>query len=214
MSASASLPHEDRAPLEAVRVDVARVSGMDNACYLLECTATGARLLVDAADDAPRLLELADGRLDVVVTTHGHADHHRALAEVVAATGAQVLVGAPDAGDLPVPADRELHHRDVVEVGDLRLDVVALRGHTPGSVALVHHDPSGRVLAFTGDSLFPGGVGATGGDPDRFTQLLHDVEDRLFMVLPDQTEVLPGHGEPTTLQAERVHLPEWRRRGW
>ncbi|WP_366146483.1 MBL fold metallo-hydrolase [uncultured Pseudokineococcus sp.] len=187
---------------------------MDNACYLLECRATGARLLVDAADDAPRLLELCDGRLDVVVTTHGHWDHHRALPAVVAATGARVLVGAEDAGDLPVPADRLLRHGDVVEVGHLRLDVVALRGHTPGSVALVLRDPSGRVLALTGDSLFPGGVGATGGDADRFRQLLDDVEARLLAVLPDRTEVLPGHGEPTTLGAERPGVPQWRSRGW
>ncbi|MEJ5944763.1 MBL fold metallo-hydrolase [Pseudokineococcus basanitobsidens] len=203
-----------RPVLQAVRVSTARVSEMDNACYLLTCTATGAQLLVDAADDAPRLLDLAGGRLDAVVTTHGHRDHHRALPEVVRATGAQVLVGEPDAGDLPVPPDRVLRHGDVVEVGDLRLDVVGLRGHTPGSVALVLHDPSGRVLVLTGDSLFPGGVGATGGDAARFARLLDDVVERLFSVLPDRAEVLPGHGEPTTLGAERPHLAAWRERGW
>ena len=201
-------------PLAAARLSSARVSAMDNACYLLECQATGARLLVDAADDAPRLLALCDGRLDAVVTTHGHWDHHRALPAVVEAAGARVLVGADDADDLPVPADRLLENGDVVEVGRLRLDVVGLRGHTPGSVALVLHDPSGRVLALTGDSLFPGGVGATGGDAARFRQLLDDVEARLFAELPDRTEVLPGHGEPTTLGAERAHLPQWRDRGW
>nr|WP_298802873.1 MBL fold metallo-hydrolase [uncultured Pseudokineococcus sp.] len=200
--------------LVSARLSSARVSAMDNACYLLECTATGRRLLVDAADDAPRLLALADGRVDAVVTTHGHWDHHRALPEVVAATGAQVLVGAEDAADLPVPADVLLRHGDVVAVGELRLDVVGLRGHTPGSVALVLHDPGGRVLALTGDSLFPGGVGATGGDAGRFTRLLDDVEERLFAVLPDRTEVLPGHGEPTTLGAERPSLADWRARGW
>ncbi|MDU2058531.1 MAG: MBL fold metallo-hydrolase, partial [Dermabacter sp.] len=63
-------------------------------------------------------------------------------------------------------------------------------------------------------SLFPGGVGATRGDSERFTSLLNDVEERLFDVLPDETWVYPGHGEDTTIGAERPHLAEWRERGW
>ena len=71
---------------------------MANNCYLLRCRATDEQLLVDAAADAPRLLELiGDGGLATVVTTHQHWDHHRALAEVVAATGAATVAGADDA---------------------------------------------------------------------------------------------------------------------
>lgn len=207
-------PRPGTAPgLESARLADIHVSTMDNVAYLLECRRTGARLLVDAADDAPAVLDLAGGRLDAVVTTHRHRDHVRALADVVAATGARTYAGAPDAEHLPVPVDVPLRHGDVVAVGDLALDVVHLRGHTPGSVALVLHDPGGRVLAFTGDSLFPGGVGRTSGQED-FTSLLGDVEERLFGVLPDSTEVLPGHGAPTTLGAERPHLAAWRARGW
>ncbi len=150
-----------------------------------------------------------------VVTTHGHWDHHRALPEVVAATGAPCLVGRADAGDLPVAADRLLDHGDVVEVGEVVVSVVHLRGHTPGSVALVVPGAAPHpTLALTGDSLFPGGVGNTWQDPDRFAQLLADVVERLFDDLPDSTLVQPGHGDGTTLGAERPHLDAWRQRGW
>lgn len=191
------------------------VSTMDNACYLLTCSATGAQLLVDAADDAPALLGLVSagsGRLDMVVTTHQHWDHHRALADVVAATGARTAAGAEDADALPVAPDERLTHGDTVVVGDLSLGVVHLRGHTPGSVALVWRDAGGGTHAFTGDSLFPGGPGRT-TNPGDFNSLMDDLEARVF-TLPDETKVYPGHGEGTTLGTERPHLQEWRERGW
>ena len=186
-----------------------------NNCYLLRCTATGDTLLVDAAGDAPRLLELVgDGRLVAVVETHGHWDHQQALAEVVAATGADVLVHADDAADLPVPATRLLADGDVVEVEQARLDVVHLLVHTPGSVALVYDGDPERPHVFSVDSLFPGGVGNTDKDPERFGTLLDDVERKLFGPLPDAAWVYPGHGADTTLGAERPALPDWRARGW
>lgn len=214
--------HVDLGP---VVLSKASVSAEDNCCYVLTCAATGAQLLVDAADDAPAVLALleeaarAAGRAAVdpvaVVTTHGHRDHHRALPEVRSATGAACLVGRDDAGDLPVPADRLLDHGDVVEVGELVVAVVHLRGHTPGSVALVVPGAAPHpTLALTGDSLFPGGVGNTWQDPDRFAALLADVTERLFDVFPGDTLVQPGHGDGTTLGAERPSLASWRERGW
>ena len=197
------------------------VSEMDNNCYLVSCRATGEQLLIDAADDAPRLLALvAEGEaqggrgLARVVTTHRHWDHHRALADVVAATGAAAAAGRDDAAELPVPVDQRLDHGDGVAIGDLRLDVVHLRGHTPGSVALVLTSADGSVHAFTGDSLFPGGVGNTRGDAAAFRSLITDVEERLFGAYPDATWVYPGHGKDTTLGKERPSLPEWHERGW
>lgn len=193
------------------------VGPQDNNAYLLTCAGTGAQLLVDAADDAPRLLALVaegSGELDVVVTTHRHPDHHRALAAVVEHTGARTAAGAADADGLPVPPGQLLEQGQQVTFGQIALDVVHLRGHTPGSVALVYHDPAGHPHAFTGDSLFPGGVGNTDGDPARFAQLLDDVQQRLFDVLPDETWVYPGHGSDTTLGAERPQLASWRARGW
>ncbi len=192
------------------------VSEMANNAYLLRCTATGEALLIDAAaePDALRAL-IGDADLRTVVTTHGHWDHHRALPDVVEATGAQTVAHAADAPDLPVRVRRTVGHGDSVDVGEQRLDVVHLRGHTPGSIALVWHGSADAgVHVFTGDSLFPGGVGNTQQDPERFASLIDDVEERLFGTLPDEAWVYPGHGKDTTIGAERPHLAEWRARGW
>jgi glyoxylase-like metal-dependent hydrolase (beta-lactamase superfamily II) len=190
-----------------------------NNCYLLRCRATGDQLLVDAAAEPDTLLPLiGDAGLTAVVTTHQHWDHHRALADVVAATGADVLVGSPDAAAVTdqtgVAVTRSLVHGDTVAVGDCTLEVIALRGHTPGSVALLYDDPAGTPHLWTGDSLFPGGVGNTFGDADAFVQLIDDVEDRIFRRLPDETWFYPGHGDDSVLGRERPHLAEWRERGW
>lgn len=194
------------------------VSAMDNNAYLIVDLRTGDHLLIDAADDAPRLQELlaaesAVGSLVGILTTHRHPDHHGALAELAASTRAPVLAGAEDVDHLPAAVDHRLGHGDSVAVGSLSLQVVALRGHTPGSVALVLADDGAPALVFTGDSLFPGGVGKT-ASADDFTSLITDVTARLFEAYPDETVVLPGHGDNTTLGVERPYLPEWRARGW
>lgn len=191
------------------------VSDMANNAYLL-VAGDGEALLIDAAAEPEKLLELiGDADLRTVVTTHGHWDHHRALPQVVEATGAVTVAHPADAGDLPVPVQRPVEHGDTVAVGDQTLEVVHLRGHTPGSIALVWRGPGDAgTHVFTGDSLFPGGVGNTQKDPRRFGSLIDDVEQRIFAVLPDDTWVYPGHGDDTTLGAERPHLGEWRARGW
>ena len=190
------------------------VGEMDNNVYLLRCRQTDEQLLVDAADDGPHVLEVvgSDG-LARVVTTHRHWDHHRALPEVVAATGAETVAGAEDAGELPVPVDRRVGDGDVVEVGACRLEVIHLVGHTPGSIALLYDDPDGTPHLFTGDSLFPGGVGKTWSAED-FTTLVDDVTTKVFDRLPDETWFYPGHGADSTLGEQRPHVEEWRARGW
>ncbi|MEU5399326.1 MBL fold metallo-hydrolase [Streptomyces sp. NPDC005963] len=191
------------------------VGPMDNNCYLLRCRTTGEQLLVDAANDAQTLLRLiGDDSITSVVTTHRHGDHWQALDEVVAATGARTYAGAFDAEGIPVPTDVRVNDRDTIRVGRVELTARHLVGHTPGSIALIFDDPHGHPHVFTGDCLFPGGVGNTRKDPEAFASLLHDVETKLFAPLPDETWVYPGHGKDTTLGAERPHLPEWRERGW
>lgn len=203
--------------LPALTIRKLEVGGFGNNAYLLTCRSTGAQLLVDAAADADRLLELVDagpGGLATVVTTHRHHDHVGALAEVVRATGARTVAGADDADALPVRVDDRVGQGDTVRFGDVVLDVVHLRGHTPGSIALAYADPEGTTHLFTGDSLFPGGVGNTKNEGQSFASLIEDVTTRVFDVYDDDTWFYPGHGDDSTLGAERPHLPEWRARGW
>ncbi len=202
--------------LAGLTISKLAVSEMANNVYLVRSTATGEGLLIDAAAEPAAVLALiGEAGVGIVVTTHGHWDHHRALPQVVEATGAVTVAGTADAADLPVPVERTVEHGDTVTVGDQTLEVVHLRGHTPGSIALVWRGGEGAgTHVFTGDSLFPGGVGNTDKDPTRFATLIDDVERKLFGPLPDETWVYPGHGADTTLGAERPSLPEWRARGW
>jgi glyoxylase-like metal-dependent hydrolase (beta-lactamase superfamily II) len=191
------------------------VGSMNNNAYLLRCRRTGEQLLIDAAAEPETLLELigADG-IASVVTTHRHGDHWQALAPVVEATGARTYAGRYDAEGIPVATDVPVEDGDTVRVGEVALTARHLTGHTPGSITLVYDDPHGHPHLFTGDCLFPGGVGNTHDDPEAFASLLDGVEAKLFAQLPDETWVYPGHGGDTTLGAERPHLKEWRERGW
>ena len=190
------------------------VGPMDNNAYLLRCVSTGDQLLIDAANEPERLLELVgDGGLSTVVTTHRHGDHWQGLAEVVAATGARSVAHGEDAGELPVDTE-PVADGAVIPVGTCGLEVIHLVGHTPGSIALLYRDPSGVPHLFTGDSLFPGGVGNTFGSAANFQSLIGDVEAKVFDRLPDETWFYPGHGKDSTLGTERPALPEWRARGW
>ena len=192
------------------------VGPMSNNAYLLRCTQSDEGLLIDAANEADRLRELVTFEgppVSAILTTHRHADHWQALADPAEFAGAAVYAGDPDADELPVAVDERLRHGDEITVGDLSMSIIALRGHTPGSVAVLYQDPEGEPHLFTGDSLFPGGVGKT-GSPENFRSLIDDVEARIFDVLPDETWFYPGHGNDSTLGAERPHLGEWRNRGW
>jgi glyoxylase-like metal-dependent hydrolase (beta-lactamase superfamily II) len=192
---------------------------MSNNCYLLRCHDSGEQVLIDAADSAEVLLTLiGEAGLIAVITTHQHWDHHRALAEVVTATGASVVAGVPDAAAITeqtgVPVSHPLGAGDTVTVGSCTLEVIPIAGHTPGSIALLYDDPDGHPHLWTGDSLFPGGVGNTFGDADAFVQLVDEVSTKIFDRLPDDTWFYPGHGNDSTLGAERASLGEWRERGW
>ncbi len=205
----------DTRTLPALTITKLSVGGeMDNNAYLLRCNETGDQLLIDAANDADRLLELIGGDgLSTVVTTHQHPDHWQALAEVVDATDAVSIAHPLDAPGLPVESET-VDEGGTVEVGEVSLEVIHITGHTPGSIMLLYRDPTGIPHLFTGDSLFPGGVGNTQGDAARFATLIDDVEHKVFDKLPDETWFYPGHGKDGTLGNERASLPEWRARGW
>jgi len=192
------------------------VGQMDNNAYLVTCSQTGETLLIDAANDAEILLELIERfapKLSLIVTSHQHWDHIQALGKVAEATGAPTAAHRLDAEPLPVKPNRFLAHGDTIKIGELTFDVIHLQGHTPGSVALALVGADEATHLFTGDCLFPGGVGKTWKDGD-FEKLLGDVTTRVFDVYGDSTVVYPGHGDDTTLGTERPHLDEWKERGW
>jgi glyoxylase-like metal-dependent hydrolase (beta-lactamase superfamily II) len=189
------------------------VGGMNNNAYLL-VNESGQGLLIDAAAEPQRLLEMiGDTPVTKIVTTHRHPDHWQALAELKAATGAVTVAHPADAPGIPVPTDELVEDGDAIEFGDTRLHVTHLVGHTPGSIALTLNAAGPRPHLFTGDCLFPGGPGRT-TTPETFNSLMTDLEERIFARLPDSTWIYPGHGNDSTLGAERPHLEEWRARGW
>ena len=194
------------------------VGPMDNNTYVVTCSRSGASLLIDAANDAELLVELVREhapKLQLIVTSHQHFDHWQALEALAAATGVPTAAHQLDAEPLPVTPQRYLADGDTITVGDLVFDVIHLQGHTPGSVALALRPDGERTATqlFTGDCLFPGGPGRT-TRPDEFDSLMSGLETKVFDRYDDDTVVYPGHGDDTTLGAERPHLAEWRARGW
>jgi glyoxylase-like metal-dependent hydrolase (beta-lactamase superfamily II) len=207
-----------RRTLPGATILKASVGPMDNNAYLVTCSATGETLLIDAANDADVLVDLVRNhapKVSLIVTSHQHFDHWQALEALAQATGAPTAAHEIDAEPLPVKPKRLLTGGDSVQIGELTFDVIHLRGHTPGSIALALNGPAtgGVTQLFTGDCLFPGGVGKT-WQPGDFDRLLEDVTTRVFDVYDDRTVVYPGHGDDTTLGAERSSLGEWRERGW
>ncbi|NED93892.1 MBL fold metallo-hydrolase [Phytoactinopolyspora alkaliphila] len=186
----------------------------DNNAYVLRCRQTGEELLIDAAAEPDRILTTCgEGPLVRIVTTHRHRDHWSALDDVARATGAATVAHPDDAPGIAVPVAEPVRDGERVRFGSCELAVIHLAGHTPGSIALLYDDPTGPPHLWTGDALFPGGVGKTTSSED-FASLLDGVERKLFDLLPDETWVYPGHGDDTTLGRERPHLADWRARGW
>ena len=184
-----------------------RVGDMENNVYVLECPETHDALVVDACFEPETILAGSDGANVVgIVQTHAHFDHVQALPGLKAKLAVPVL--AHPGEDYPVAIDRELSDGDSISFGNRRVTVLSTPGHTPAGICLW---TEGHLVS--GDTLFPGGPGNTWGDPDAFAKIIRSIESKLF-VLPDETAVYPGHGEDTTIGAEKPHLQEWKDRGW
>ena len=200
-------------PDTTARVRKLSVGSMDNNVYILTDTASARSVLIDAANDAPRILnEVSDVVLEGILTTHGHADHWQALGEVAEATGAPTFIHPDDAEMLPLTPDRELADEMTLTFGGVTVEMIHTPGHTPGSTCVLLRGGATNYL-FSGDTLFPGGPGNTFGDAQAFSTIMKSLRERLF-TLPDETIVCPGHGDGTTLGAERPQLEEWQARGW
>ena len=197
-------------PIEGGATEVHRlVAGpLENNVYIVVCKATGEAVIIDAADDAGRIIDkAAPFRVQAVLTTHSHADHIGAATAVRDALGVPFCIHPADAPATGITPFDPISHGEQIRFGDLTMEAIHTPGHTPGSTCFLLED-----LLFSGDTLFPGGPGAT-TDPARFHEVMTSLEQHLF-TLPDETRVLPGHGLATTIGAERPSLPEWWRRGY
>ena len=193
-----------------VEVHKVVVGPVENNVFVIRCTETGEAVLIDAANEHERLLELCRGLgVRTVLETHGHWDHIQAIPAVRDA-GYEVGVTAEDAAMLP-SYDYLLEDDTVIEVGRLRLRTLHTPGHTRGSMSF---HVEGTPLLFTGDTLFPGGPGATQYEGGHFPTILRSIEERIFSRFDGATIVLPGHGLDTTIGNESPHLDEWVARGW
>ncbi len=195
------------------RLEVHRlvVGSYDNNVFVIRCRETGEAVLIDAANEHEKLLELCTA-LNVrrVLETHGHWDHIQAVPALREA-GLSVAVTAADAPMLKdVGYDVFIDDAEVIEVGRLRLHAIHNPGHTPGSISFLIE---GAPLLFSGDTLFPGGPGGTKFEGGDFNTIIDSIDNKLF-TLPPSTIVLPGHGLDTTIGHERPHLREWVDRGW
>ncbi len=193
-----------------VEVHAVVVGPFENNVFVIRCRETGEAVLIDAANEHDRLLELCRQLgVTTVLETHGHWDHIQAVPQMREA-GYRVAVTAADAAMLP-SYDDIIDDDIVIAVGRLNLRSIHTPGHTPGSVCF---QLDAAPILLSGDTLFPGGPGNTKSKEGDFTTIITSIEDRLFRPLAAHTLVLPGHGKDTTLAAEIPHLDEWVARGW
>lgn len=193
-------------------MNVTKLSGlgpMENNVYVVVCPRTNDSAVIDASYDAARIVEATSGtNVRYILLTHSDPDHIDVLQELRERLGVPVGVHTADADRLPAPPDFDIADGQEIKVGDVTLRAMHTPGHTPGSLCFY----AGGTL-ISGDTLFPGGPGATRGDKDRFAQIIAAIREKL-LVLPDETAVRPGHGDDTTIGAEKPHLQEWIDRGY
>jgi glyoxylase-like metal-dependent hydrolase (beta-lactamase superfamily II) len=194
---------------DRIRVVKMNVGEYDNCAYVVACAATDRAVVVDAAAEAGRIVAACEGLVvDAILTTHGHWDHIQALDEVKDALGVPWLMHLDDVEIAGRQPDDPITHAQEFTVGEIALHAEHTPGHTPGSVSFVL-----EPMVFSGDTLFPGGPGATRWDYSSFGQIMDSIETHLF-TLPDPTIVYPGHGAATTIGDEKPHATAWRARGW
>ncbi len=172
-------------------------------------------IVIDPAHDAAAVAEAVGGRrVRAILLTHGHDDHIRAARETAELLGAPLHLNPADrmlwdAVHPDTAPDAEIAGGDVFEVAGVSLMAVHTPGHSPGSTSFV---APALGAVFTGDTLFQGGPGATGRSYSDFPTIIESIRTQLF-ILPEETVVHTGHGDTTTIGAEKPQLREWIARG-
>lgn len=196
-------------PVSPPELSVMAAGPSDNRVYILSCPDTKKAVIIDAADEADRIISACQGlEVQAILTTHGHSDHIQAVDAVKSALQVPFFLHPADHEIAGRSFDEPLKDRQEFDLGTINIHVIHTPGHTPGSVSFVVES-----MIFSGDTLFPGGPGATRWAYSSFSQIMDSIEQRL-MSYPDPTVVYPGHGDETTIGQERPHLEEWRTRGW
>ncbi len=182
------------------------VSGFENNAYLLTCRRTNHSVIIDTPDRPFELVEAAKQTdVQAVLITHNHLDHLQGFDHVLSNFRVSVGIGADDAHAVMSPPAGLIDVSDgnFVTAGDISLRGISTPGHTPGSTCymLPSESPGSTPHVFTGDTLFPGGPGKS-GSAEAFSQIVSSIES-LLLPLPENTVVLPGHGDSTTIESSR-----------
>jgi len=196
------------------------VGPLDVNCYVLGCEDTKKSAVIDPGGNANVILQEID-RLGVdvayIICTHGHGDHIGGVDELIKITSADLIIHPADK-DMLYDAKKNLslyighsvvleseystvEDGDVIKLGNLKLEILNVPGHTPGSISIRAND-----VVFTGDALFAGAIGRTDFPGGNHQQLIHSIKTKLF-TLPAYTRVFPGHGSDTFIGQEMHHNP-------
>ncbi|MHB8171557.1 MAG: MBL fold metallo-hydrolase [Thermincolia bacterium] len=189
-------------------------------CFIIGCEQTKEAAVIDPGGDAKVILSLLDKEgleLKYIINTHGHIDHIGANDEVKAASGAKIIIHELDAEMLTNPrknlsafmgamnsfkaADKTVKDGDMIQVGNLELKVIHTPGHTPGGICLKQ-----GALLWTGDTLFQGSIGRSDFPGGNHDTLISSIKTKLT-VLPDDTQVFPGHGPSSNIGEEKRSNP-------
>jgi glyoxylase-like metal-dependent hydrolase (beta-lactamase superfamily II) len=185
---------------DSVQIEKLTLGPFETNCYIITCHLTGESVLVDAPAEAAEILNRLKGTHPrYILITHNHMDHLGALSELRTKLNVPVSSHPLDTKGLPSPPEIPLHDNDTVSFGKIRLKVLHTPGHTPGSLSFW----AGKYL-LSGDTIFPGGPGKT-RTPADLKQIIQSITSKIF-VLPDDTEVYPGHGDSTLLGKEKAEF--------
>jgi glyoxylase-like metal-dependent hydrolase (beta-lactamase superfamily II) len=181
----------------ALRIERLELGPFGTNSYIVTCRRTGDSVLIDAPAEPNIIKEKLKTTIpQYILLTHNHIDHIGALAQLRAELKVPLAAHASDAKNLTPPPETLLNDDDTIWLGELKSTVLHTPGHTPGSLCFLV-----CCYLISGDTIFPGGPGRT-GSPDDFKQIINSITEKI-LVLPDDTQIYPGHGNSAVLKNEK-----------